>query len=118
MNKKEKEQFEKMLLEKKKENNQKMSDFFQQSQVVVESGVAQDEGDRAESSYMKEFLLSLSDSERKNLKLIDEALKRIKENTYGKCQICGKDVGKRRLGVVPWTPNCFSCQEKAEEESF
>lgn len=58
-----------------------MSDFLHQSQKIIESGVAQDEGDRAESSYTKDFLLSLSDSERKNLKLIDEALKRIKENT-------------------------------------
>lgn len=94
-----------------------MSDFFHQSQMIVETGVAQDEGDRAENSYTKEFLLSLSDFERKKLQLIDEALKRIKENTYGKCQMCGKDVGMKRLGVVPWAPNCFHCQEKAEEES-
>jgi len=94
-----------------------MSDFLHQSQKIIESGVAQDEGDRAESSYTKDFLLSLSDSERKNLKLIDEALKRIKENTYGKCQMCGKDVAMKRLSVVPWAPHCFHCQEKAEEES-
>ena len=117
MNKKDKERFEKLLLDKKKENNQKMSEFFRQSQTVVETGVAQDEGDKAESSYTKEFLLNLSSSERKQIKLIDDALKRIKENNYGKCQMCGKDVGMKRLSVVPWTPYCIQCQEKAEEES-
>jgi len=118
LNKKDKERFEKLLLEKKKENNQKMSEFFRQSQSVVETGVAQDEGDKAESSYTKEFLLSLSDSERKQRRLIDEALRRIKENTYGECQMCGKDVGMKRLSVVPWASYCIHCQEKAEEESF
>jgi len=117
LNKKNKDQFEKLLLEKKKENNQKMSDFFHQSQTVVETGVAQDEGDRAESSYMKEFLLSLSASERKKLQLIDDALGRIKNNTYGKCLMCDKEVAMKRLSVVPWAPHCFQCQEKAEEES-
>ena len=117
MNKKDKERFEKKLRDKQKENNQKMSDFFHESQKVIESGVTQDEGDKAESSYTKEFLLSLSSSERKQLQLIDEALQRIKDCTYGKCLMCGKDVGMKRLNVVPWAPHCIQCQEKAEEES-
>jgi len=117
LNIKNKERFEKLLLDKKKENNQKLTDFVRESQTVVESGVTQDEGDKAESSYTKEFLLSLSDSERKQIQLIDESLQRIKENTYGKCQMCGKNVGMKRLAVVPWAPYCIHCQEKAEEES-
>ena len=117
MNKKDKDRFEKKLLDKQKENNVKMSDFLHESQTVIETGVTQDEGDKAESSYTKEFLLSLSNSERKKLQLIEDALKRIKDNTYGKCQMCSKDVGMKRLGVVPWAPYCIRCQEKVEEES-
>ena len=117
MNKKDNERVEKILLDKQKADNSKLSELFRQSQTVVETGIAQDEGDKAESSYTKEFLLSLSDSERKKLKLIEEALRRIKECTYGKCQMCGKDIGMKRLSVVPWTPYCFHCQEKEEEES-
>jgi len=117
LNKKDKERFENLLLDKKKENNKKLSEFFRESQTVVEIGVTQDDGDKAESSYTKEFLLSLSESERKQLKLIEEALKRIKECSYGKCQMCGKDIGMKRLNVVPWTSYCIHCQQKAEEES-
>lgn len=116
MNKKDKERFQKKLLEKKKEHNLKVSEFVHESQSV-ESQEAQDVVDRAESSYTKEFLLSLSDSERKRLFLIDEALKRIRECTYGKCQMCGVEIGRKRLSAIPWTPYCLSCQEKAEEES-
>lgn len=116
MNKKEKERFGKLLEDNKKENHQKLSKLFQESKTVVEIGGPQDEGDKAEISYTKDFLLSLSNSERKQLQLIDEAIQRIKENTYGKCQMCGKDIGMKRLGVVPWTAHCIHCQEKAEEE--
>ena len=117
MNKKDKDRYQKKLLEIKKENNQKLIEFFHDSQEVDDSGIAQDVGDKAESSYTKEFLLSLSDSERKKLLLVDEALSRIKENTYGKCQRCGVDIGRKRLDAVPWAALCFKCQEKAEEET-
>jgi DnaK suppressor protein len=115
LNKKEKERFKKKLLEKKKENNLKVSEFVHESQTV-DSQEAQDVVDKAESSYTKEFLLSLSDAERKQLLLIDDALKRIKECTYGKCQMCGVDIGRKRLEAIPWAPYCLSCQEKSEEE--
>lgn len=118
MNKKEKERFGKLLENKKKENHQKLNKLFQESKTVVEISGPQDEGDKAEISYTKDFLLSLSNSERKQLQLIDEAIQRIKENTYGKCQMCGKDIGMKRLGVVPWTAHCIRCQEKAEEEIY
>ena len=113
MNKKDKDRFEKLLQGKKKENNKKLREFFLESQNVSDTGGTQDEGDKAESSYTKEFLLSLSDSERKQLQLVDDGLKRIKDSTYGKCQMCGKDIGMKRLEAVPWAPYCIRCQEKA-----
>ncbi len=117
MLKKEKEKYKEKLLKKKEEIINKISEVYNQSKEV-ESGIAQDLVDKAESSYTKEFLLSLSDAERKQLFLIDEALKRIEKNEYGVCQMCNKDIGKKRLDAVPWTPYCIECQEKEEEESF
>lgn len=94
-----------------------MSEFVHESKAV-DSQEAQDVVDKAESSYTKEFLLSLSDTERKQLRLIDEALKRIKDCTYGKCMMCRAEIGKKRLEAIPWTPFCLTCQEKAEEETI
>jgi DnaK suppressor protein len=82
----------------------------------MESNVAQDLVDKAETSYTKEFLLSLTDTERRQLLLIDEALKRLEYGEFGVCQLCQKDVGAKRLEAIPWTPFCIDCQEKAEEE--
>jgi DnaK suppressor protein len=49
--------------------------------------------------------------------MIDEAIKRIEESSYGLCQECQNDIGKKRLVVVPWAPNCIECQEKEEKKS-
>ena len=116
MNKQEKETYRKKLLDKKQEISHSMSEFFNESKEV-ESGIAQDVVDRAESSYTKEFLLSLSDAEREQLFLIDEALKRLDTDDFGVCQRCRVKLSKKRLSVVPWAPYCVECQEKEEAES-
>jgi len=115
LNKAERERYKKILMEKKEEIGAKLSEAYSESREV-ETGIAQDIADKAESSYTKEFLLSLSDAERKQLFLIDEALKRIEKDEYGICQMCQKNISKKRLNAVPWAPHCIECQEKAEEE--
>ena len=115
MNKAERERYKKILMEKKEEIVAKLSEAYSESREV-ETGIAQDIADKAESSYTKEFLLSLSDAEREQLFLIDDALKRIEKDEYGICQMCQKNISKKRLNAVPWAPHCIECQEKAEEE--
>jgi DnaK suppressor protein len=115
MNKKEKEEFRKLLADKKETITRKLSATIIESKEM-ESNVAQDLVDKAETSYTKEFLLSLSDGEREQLLLIDEALKRLGHAEFGVCQLCNKEIGGKRLEAIPWTPYCIDCQEKAEEE--
>jgi len=116
LNKQERERYKKALQERKQELNHQLSEFYSESKEV-ETGIAQDIGDKAESSYTKEFLLSLSDSERKKLGMIDEALKRVETTEFGNCQNCGTKIAKKRLNVVPWAPLCIVCQQKEEEEA-
>jgi len=115
MQKKERDEFRKMLAAKKETIIRKLSATITESKEM-ESNVAQDLVDKAETSYTKEFLLSLSDTEREQLLLIDEALKRLEHNEFGVCQLCQKEIGGKRLEAIPWTPYCIDCQEKAEEE--
>jgi DnaK suppressor protein len=116
LNKKDKEYFKKKLLERKQKILEKLTELDTESKEV-ETDVAQDVVDKAESSYTKEFLLSLSDAERSQLFLIDTALKRLQRGEFGICQMCQKEIGKKRLEVVPWTAYCIDCQEKAEQET-
>jgi DnaK suppressor protein len=115
MNKKEKDEFRKLLAAKKESIIRKLTDTITESKEM-ESNVAQDLVDKAETSYTKEFLLSLSDGERDQLLHIDEALKRLEHGEFGVCQVCTKEIGDKRLKAIPWTPLCIDCQEKAEEE--
>jgi DnaK suppressor protein len=115
MNKKDKDQFRKLLADKKETITRKLTEAITESKEM-ESNVAQDLVDKAETSYTKEFLLSLSDGEREQLLHIDEALKRLEHGEFGTCQVCRKEIGPKRLLALPWTPLCIDCQEKAEEE--
>lgn len=111
---KEKQACRKRLLEEKQKIMRKLSQFYSES-LEIESDIAQDVADKAESSYTKEFLLSLSNAERIQLGLIDTALRRLQTKDYGLCQMCGNPIGKKRLTALPWTPFCIDCQQKREE---
>jgi DnaK suppressor protein len=76
---------------------------------------AQDIADKASSSYTKEFLFSLSNTERDMLQQVDEALVRIDGRRFGYCEVCDDEMDKKRLEAVPWAKRCVSCQEKQEQ---
>lgn len=115
LTKKEKQAYRKALLEQKDKIVKKLSQFYNESKEV-ETDIAQDVVDKAESSYTKEFLLSLSDAEREQLRLLDAALRRLETAGFGLCQMCGQPISKKRLNALPWTPYCINCQQKKEEE--
>ncbi len=114
LTKKEKQALEKTLREEKDKILKKLSQFHSESKEV-ETDIAQDVVDKAESSYTKEFLLSLSDAERRQLALIDDALRRLPGKDFGLCQMCGVPISKKRLSALPWTPFCIDCQQKQEQ---
>ena len=75
----------------------------------------QDLADKAASAYSKELNFSLSDAERNSLKLVEEALDRVREGTFGSCTNCGNTIGEKRLQAIPWTAYCIDCQELVEK---
>jgi DnaK suppressor protein len=70
--------------------------------------------DRANNAYNREFMFSLSNSERNVLIQIEGALSRLDEGTYGACTNCGEPIAKARLRALPWATYCIDCQEKDE----
>ena len=45
---------------------------------------------------------------------VRDALKRIKDGTYGKCTKCGKQIPAARLEAIPWAEYCVEDQEKLD----
>ena len=76
---------------------------------------AEDLVDRANSAYNREFMLSLSGSERQILLEIEGALERIDEGSYGVCVHCEEPIAAKRLQAVRWARYCIDCQEQVEQ---
>ena len=76
---------------------------------------AQDIADKASNSYTKEFLFSLSNSEREMLQELDAALARMEGERFGICTACEEAIDRKRIEAVPWARHCLACQEKAEQ---
>ena len=104
------EKVRKRLLAKRDEL---LADLAKNREVSDESAdeSAQDMADRATSSYMKEFAYSLSETDRKILLLIEQALVRLDAGTFGTCVHCAQPVQEKRLDAVPWARHCLDCQE-------
>jgi len=75
----------------------------------------QDLADKAASAYTKEFLYSLSNTDREILQRVEEALARIARGAFGVCIECEEEINKKRLEAVPWAGHCVSCQAKLEK---
>lgn len=47
--------------------------------------------------------------------LVENALQRLAEGTYGLCQQCGKPIPPRRLEAIPWAERDVQCEEELEQ---
>ncbi|MFY9529347.1 MAG: TraR/DksA C4-type zinc finger protein [Candidatus Acidiferrales bacterium] len=74
-----------------------------------------DLADKAANSYTKEFLFGQTHNDRGLLQLVDDALARIRNTSFGECVQCHEELQQKRLEAVPWTRYCLSCQEKQEQ---
>ena len=70
--------------------------------------------DLASSLEGREMLFQLTSRDRNELRLIEEALFRINEGTFGACESCEEQISLKRLQIMPLTALCISCQEAAE----
>ncbi len=114
MEKKRLEQFRKQLEQRQQELRRVVS-RTQEDGRIADAEAAQDIADRAANSYTKEFLFAQSNNDRQLLGMVEMALSRIREGSFGECIHCGNEINAKRLEAVPWTRYCIECQEKMEK---
>lgn len=114
MDKKKLDYFKKKL-ESRQQELRRMVSRTEHDGRSVDDDSAQDIADKAASSYTKEFLFHQSNNDRQLLQMVENALSRIREGSFGECISCGKDINAKRLEAVPWTRHCIECQEKLEK---
>ena len=113
MDKKSLERYRKLLIDRR-QVLQEASSKNRDMRSEAENETAADMADMAANAYTKEFLYSLSNSERENLDAIEGALARMDSKDYGECVECEEKLNKKRLDAIPWALYCVSCQELAE----
>ena len=74
--------------------------------------------DQAIEREGEEVLESLSQADRDELRGIDAALARMRDNTYGDCVNCGEKISEARLTVLPDSPFCRRCAQSTEVDLF
>ncbi|MGB9766153.1 MAG: TraR/DksA family transcriptional regulator [Sulfurihydrogenibium sp.] len=109
------EKYRRLLLKKKKQILERYLKK-EQTQAVLseESAQPRDLEDYALIDFTEEILGQLSDIEIEILRAIDDALERIKNGTYGVCEVCGKEIEEERLQAVPWTTLCIQHAKERE----
>jgi len=76
------------------------------------------QADAGSDAYDRDFALSILSQEQNSLYEIDEALKRIENGDYGKCEICNKPIPHVRLEARPFTRYTVDCQEELEKRQY
>ena len=76
---------------------------------------AMDLADLADASYTADYSLAWTEKINRRIKEIDESIERIKDGTYGICQMCGEDIPEGRLMVRPKAKYCAQCKEDLEK---
>ncbi len=73
------------------------------------------EKDFAEQVTQREnddVLNALDDEAKQTVIQIDAALKRIADDQYGICALCGEEISSARLHALPYATSCINCAEK------
>ncbi|MGZ8501397.1 MAG: TraR/DksA family transcriptional regulator [Candidatus Limnocylindrales bacterium] len=55
--------------------------------------------------------LALRDKADKELGLVEAALGRLDDGTFGRCLRCGQEIAAGRLEALPWAAYCIACQK-------
>jgi len=59
--------------------------------------------------------LALLRNMEEKLHSLKHALAKIDDDAYGKCEICGEDIGVDRLEALPYTAYCLKCKSLVEK---
>src|SRR6266481_7475799 len=78
-----------------------------------------DSGDSADVAFdagSEEIATQLAELEARELSQIERALARIKQGTYGSCELCQIKIPVARLNILPYSTTCVRCQREMETD--
>lgn len=110
------EKFRKILEKMRAQILQTLKGSKEEVTAPDESGAySQHQADKGTDDFGKVISLEVTSQEYAILKLIDRALEKMKENTYGVCDLTGKEIPIARLEAIPYATMTVEAQEKLEK---
>jgi RNA polymerase-binding transcription factor DksA len=82
---------------------------LQRIETELDQPVSEDFSEQATEREDEEVLEDLGAAGLQEIRMIEAALDRIANGTYGTCVSCGDPIGDARLDVVPQAPRCRNC---------
>jgi len=103
-----------MLEARRREIHEKLRSL--REQIPVDSPDVKDAEEQSVDDFVQEVDLALMQMKSETLKKIDQAISRLEEGTYGRCQECDAEIPPARLRALPFAALCRDCQEEAESD--
>jgi DnaK suppressor protein len=75
-----------------------------------------DSADAAFESGSEEMASQLAELDARELSQIERALARLKQGTYGLCEVCAGKIPVGRLNALPYSTFCINCQRELEKD--
>ncbi|MBI4569851.1 MAG: TraR/DksA family transcriptional regulator [Planctomycetes bacterium] len=118
MKKKDLDHFEALLQARRRLLARDVGNLENQALAADKDDVSVDHmADYGSDQYEQEFTLGLMQADVATLRLIDEALERIKVGAFGVCVDCQELIPRERLEALPYVLRCVPCKEKHERET-
>ena len=107
---------DKLLVEKDRmlKSMKKHQDALDHSENVDGMAHSNHMADQGTDEFRQEQMIGLMQSEGRYLYRIEDALQRIEDGSYGKCELCEGNINVERLDALPYTRMCIECAEKED----
>jgi DnaK suppressor protein len=114
---------QKSLLETKKAELEQSIANLTQAYPTPVSPIEASEGPQDHQDVATDFLetqqeQSILVNQQSLLTLVENALKRLEDGTYGQCIECGQPIPARRLEALPWAERDVRCEELLEQQNL
>lgn len=99
------------LLRQKSEILNKRAEF---KESQSHQHIIAEEAEKASHDLSNTISIHLHERDQTSLLMIERALSRISDGTFGQCESCSEEIGVRRLQARPLTTLCVECMEEQE----
>lgn len=113
------ERFRDLLLAERKRVADAISYLHEENSRSIEDEVEEETfdnhlADAATITLNREIDTTLEENSEHVLQMIDEALRRIEEGSFGTCARCDRPIAEERLEAMPYATKCIECKRLEE----